>query len=352
MALSISDAVFIAVVVEILLYGMYTCLFLGSSYILIFKREKTKVIIAMIVLNTIMWSVSTTHVMILIIKMRQIYLQGADLENGNVIHILNNESPGLYSLLALECINFFIGDGIVLWRAWILCNRSKLILWVSSILGVVACAIATASLLYTLGSPPLPSASDRPFRSIRGTIAMILTLLINVWATSMITYRTWTHHRSIRSIIGSSFVRFCKQHGILSLMIESGIFYCCTWCATVILTISTSNAIYILFCMLSQLTAIYPTLIITLVCLRLTLDMTMQSSEQITQSLHFTTGSESSNHPTQASVIAPQLEVEVATMTSGSCNNIASNRVNSHLNEDRTQSVLFGEAVESFIHVV
>ncbi|KAK0470055.1 uncharacterized protein EV420DRAFT_87329 [Desarmillaria tabescens] len=257
MALSISDALFTAVVVEILLYGMYTCLFLASTYLLIFKREKSKVIIVMTILNVIMWSVSTTHAIIIIVKIRQIYLQGAGSENGDdVIRVVNNTSPGLYSLLGLETINFFIGDVIVSWRAWVLCNRNKWILFVSSALTLALFATAMASLLYTIGSVPLPTAtSDKSFKSTRGTIAMVLTLLINIWATSVIAYRTWAHHRSIRTLIGSSFIRFCKQHGILSLMIESGIFYCCTWFATVILqSVSASNGIYILFCMLSQLT--------------------------------------------------------------------------------------------------
>ncbi|KAK0470071.1 uncharacterized protein EV420DRAFT_88381 [Desarmillaria tabescens] len=329
MELSISDAVFIAVVVEVLLYGMYTCLFLGSSYILIFKKEKSKVVVTMIVLNTIMWSVSTTHVTINLIKIHWVYLRGA--EKDNIMIVENNMSPGLYPLLALECVNFFIGDGIVLWRAWILCNRSRRILWVSSILLVTAFVTAAVALLHTLGSsPPLSTTSDRPFASARAIIAMILTLSINVWATSLIAYRTWTHYRLIRSLTGSSFAsQFCKKHGILSLIIESGVFYCCTWFATIIIAVSTSNGIYILFCMLAQLTAIYPTLIIALVCLRSTLDVTMQSSQQMSRTQQIITGSDSSESSNRSiSMFAPQLIVEIETTTSSSYDNVASIIIN------------------------
>ncbi|KAK0218394.1 hypothetical protein EDD85DRAFT_1029313 [Armillaria nabsnona] len=324
MALSVSDAVFIAVIVEVLLYGVYTCLFLGSSYLLIFKREKSKVFIVMMVLNTIMWFASTSHVTITIIKIHGVYLRGT--EHGTNIITLegDNTSPGLYSLLALECLNFFIGDGIVLWRAWILCNRSRWILWVSSILGLTAFATTTSALLPHLWSrePLASTASDGSFSTVHATIAMILTLSINVWATSLIGYRTWTHHRLIRSLTGSSFVsQFCKQHGILKWMIESGIFYCCTWFVAVIIGVSASNGIYILFCMLAQLSAIYPTLIIALVWLKSTLDVAMQSSQQMRWSQQFITDPESSNRP--ISMLAPQLKVETEITASRSSDNIA-----------------------------
>ncbi|KAK0470048.1 uncharacterized protein EV420DRAFT_86304 [Desarmillaria tabescens] len=340
MALSISDALFIAVIVEVLLYGMYTCLFLGSSYIMIFKREKTKVTIVMMVLNTIMWSVSTTHVTITIIKLHWVYLRGP--EHGDSIILAINTPSGLFSLLALECVNFVIGDGIVLWRAWILCNRGRWILWVSSILGIATFTTTTTALLHTPGSIRLPS-TDSPFTGARSTTAMILTLSINLWATSLIACRTWTHYRMIRSLTGSSFIsQFCKQHGILSLIIESGVFYCCTWFATVFVAVLKSNGIYIMFCMLAQLTAIYPTLIIALVSLKSTLDVAMQGSRQMYRSQQFITSLESSNRP--LSMHVPQLNVDIETTSSGSCDNIASIMINSLPKEDNARSVLLGES--------
>ncbi|KAK0193538.1 hypothetical protein F5146DRAFT_1181669 [Armillaria mellea] len=316
MALSVSDTVFVAVVVEILLYGMYTCLFLGSSYLLIFKREKSKVVIAMIVLNTIMWLVSTTHVAITIIKIHWVYVRGTEHGGNTMILEDNNTPPGLYSLLALECLNKM------------------------DTMGVTAFATTASALLPCLwGKEVLTSAaSDGLFAGIHATIAMILTLSMNVWATSLVAYRTWTHHRLIRSLTGASFAsQFFKHHGVLSLMIESGVFYCCTWFAAVVIAVTASNGIYIVFSMLSQLTAIYPTLIIVLVCLKSTLDVTMQSSQQMSRSAPFITGPESSNRP--ISMLAPRLKVEIETTTSSSYDNIASIMMNSPLKEASDQSV-------------
>ncbi len=59
----------------------------------------------MMVLNTTMWFASTSHVTIAIIKIHGVYLRGT--EHGTNIITLegDNTSPGLYSLLALECLN-------------------------------------------------------------------------------------------------------------------------------------------------------------------------------------------------------------------------------------------------------
>ncbi len=59
----------------------------------------------MIVLNTIMWLMPMTHVMITIIKIHWVYLWGTG-DGGNIMILEGNDTPpGLYSLLTLECVN-------------------------------------------------------------------------------------------------------------------------------------------------------------------------------------------------------------------------------------------------------
>ncbi|KAK0204544.1 hypothetical protein DFS33DRAFT_665163 [Desarmillaria ectypa] len=230
MALSVPDAAFIALAAEILLYGMYTCLFAGSSYLLIFKRKKSKVIVSMIILNIIMWSVSTAHAAVSFDEKFLGFLR----ENGaqNPLVFENNAAPRVLAQLSLECINFLFGDGIILWRAWVLWKCDRRILCMSVILLLITLGIG-CGLGYTLSHPPEPffdSESRNPAAVIWGACAMISTLVSNICATSLIAYRTWTHHRLIRSLTGESLAaQFCKQNSILAFLIESGMLYCCTW---------------------------------------------------------------------------------------------------------------------------
>ncbi|KAK0470049.1 uncharacterized protein EV420DRAFT_86533 [Desarmillaria tabescens] len=275
MALSVSDAVFFSVAIELLLYGVYTCLFFGSSYLLIFKKKKTKVIFAMIALNITMWSVATTHAAVSLHEKFWGFLRKNGAENTAVFE--DYTAPRIYSQLALDCVNFVLGDGVVIWRAWILWNRNRWILFVSLIL-LFSTLGTGATVTYALGSclKTVGSLSGCPALAACGTAAMILIVTTNLWTTSLIAYRTWTHYRLIRTLTGESLVaRFCKQNGILTFLIESGICYCCSW-----VFVSTDNGIFIMLGVLAQLTAIYPTLIITLVCLRSTLDVAIETFEQ------------------------------------------------------------------------
>ncbi|KAK0193535.1 hypothetical protein F5146DRAFT_1221130 [Armillaria mellea] len=280
MPLPVPQAVFVSLALEIFLYGIYTCLFVGSTYLLLFRRKKTKVIIIMTVLNIIMWLMSTGHVTLNFEK----NFRGFFWENGfQDISVLEDDAnPVVLSQLIMECIEFIIGDGIVTWRAWVLWDHDRRILYASSIL--ILGSVATGSMLFqTLASSSKPISIYRDgSTSTWTTSAMILTLSTNVFATTLIGYRAWVHRRLICSLTGGSYsaAQVCGKIDILALLIESGTFYCCTWFAMIFVFIFVNSGTYLMIDMLAQLSSIYPTLIITLVCLGSTLDVSIQTFHQ------------------------------------------------------------------------
>ncbi|KAK0480324.1 hypothetical protein IW261DRAFT_1477340 [Armillaria novae-zelandiae] len=277
---TVSDLCFISMLLQMFLYGTYTCLFLEASYLLIFRKKKSRVIIIMIVLNTIMWSVATTNVVMNMYINTTRFLRQNGFENTVIFD--EYAVPEIYLQLALEGINIVIGDGVVIWRAWHLWNQRRWILVVSSIL-LLSTGVTVANLTFALSATTttLENLFDDPKLSTWGIATMMLTTTTNLFATSLIAYRTWSHHRLLRSLTGKSgIVRLCKQNGIFPLLIESGVFYCCTWLATIIIFVTTSNGITLMLDVISQLTAIYPTLIIILVSMKSTLDIAIQSFEQ------------------------------------------------------------------------
>ncbi|KAK0430688.1 hypothetical protein EV421DRAFT_244984 [Armillaria borealis] len=322
MAMPISDLVFTSMLLQMLLYGMYTCLFLEASYLLIFRRKKPKVVIMMIVLNTIMWSVTTTNVTMSINKNAVRFLRQNGIENITVFN--EYATPEIYLQLVLEGINIIIGDSLVIWRAWLLWNRKRWILVVSSFL-LLGTGVTVANLTYALSASPTTPDNlfDDPKLSTWGIATMMLTTMTNLFATSLIAYRTWSHHRLLRSLTGKSgIVQLCKPNGILALLIESGVFYCCTWLATIIIFVTTNNGINLMLDVLSQLTAIYPTLIIILVSMRSTLDVAIQTFEQTCWQ-----PSTMSPRPLPMHTSLPSIELETATYISS--DNIESFPVNS-----------------------
>ncbi|KAK0475017.1 hypothetical protein EDD18DRAFT_1367400 [Armillaria luteobubalina] len=271
MPLLIAEAYFIAIGLEVLLHGMYTALWLVSMYLLLFKRKKTKVIVVMTVLNSIMWMVATSHMSISFQQNFQAFLHQHAADNPTAFE--DNSAPNIYLQILLESVNIVIGDAIVIWRAWILWNRKRWVIFTTATL-LTGTITAATGLIRRLG--------DRFISS---------TLITNIWATFLVAYRIWSHNKYIRTITGETFMtRVRRQNGVLAILIESGIFYRCTWFVAVMAFVCGNNLIYIVIDVLSQLTAIYPTLIITLVCLKSTLDVAIETFEQKTQEWVVRTG--------------------------------------------------------------
>ncbi|KAK0235618.1 hypothetical protein EDD85DRAFT_791084 [Armillaria nabsnona] len=346
MAMPISDLVFISMLLQMLLYGMYTCLFLEASYLLIFRRKKSKVIIIMIVLNTIMWSVATTNIAMTMNKDAVRFLRQNGIENITVFD--DYATPEIYLQLGLA----------VIWRAWLLWNQKRWILVVSSFL-LLGTGVTVANMTYALSASPITPDNlfDDPKLSTWGIATMMLTTMTNLFATSLIAYRTWSHHRLLRSLTGKSgIVQLCKQNGILALLIESGVFYCCTWhfndmtqqqLATIIIFATTNNGINLMLDVLFQLTAIYPTLIIILVSMRSTLDVAIQTFEQTCGRLSIMSPRPL---PMHTSVTSPS-SIEVETVACISSDNIESFPVNGEdkkLVESFTNPSLF--AIQRHMH--
>ncbi|KAK0470083.1 uncharacterized protein EV420DRAFT_1634512 [Desarmillaria tabescens] len=283
MAITLPEAYFVSLALEMLFYGMYTCLFAGSLYLMVFKRKKTKVIIVMIILNTIMWALATSHMAVSFQQNFHAFLREHGADRSEVFE--DNASPSIYSQLSLESINFVIGDGVVIWRVWVLWNRKRWILVISATLLLTTFVGAIGVVRSFATAPQGVSVFDNRSLTAWGLAFIASTLTTNIWATTLIAYRTWSHNRLIRSITGEAFmVRLGRQNGILAILIESGILYSCSWFVAIVIIICGNNGVYVVIDMLSQLTAIYPTLIMTLVCLKSTLDVAMETFRQTTQS--------------------------------------------------------------------
>ncbi|KAK0209275.1 hypothetical protein DFS33DRAFT_1308840 [Desarmillaria ectypa] len=260
----------------------HCCCALVIKFLHRFKRKKTKVIVAMAVLNSIMWIVATSHMSISFQQNFNAFLHKHAADNPTAFE--DNAAPNIYLQILLESVNIVIGDGIVIWRAWILWNRKWWIIFTTATLltGTITAAIGLIQ-VYTM-APPAFTLFQNPSLSAWATAFISSTLITNIWATSLVAYRTWSHNKFIRTVTGETFMtRVRRQNGILAILIESGIFYCCTWFVAIIAFVCGNNLIYIVIDVLSQLTAIYPTLIITLVCLRSTLDVSIETFQHTIQ---------------------------------------------------------------------
>ncbi|KAF9028618.1 hypothetical protein BDP27DRAFT_1350068 [Rhodocollybia butyracea] len=120
-------------------------------------------------------------------------------------------------------ISSLMGDGIVVWRAWILFQNNKFwrkfllfILAVDIILNLADCIWFEFKITIELEGQ----------RTALDWIAIVINICVNFCATMMIGWKAWAHHRTLA---GSFFEKRSCHAGsikILLLWIESGAVYC------------------------------------------------------------------------------------------------------------------------------
>ncbi|KIK55821.1 hypothetical protein GYMLUDRAFT_832279 [Collybiopsis luxurians FD-317 M1] len=172
--------------------------------------------------------------------------------------------------IAAETLNCILGDSIVIWRTWMLWNRNwQIIFFPCALLSgvVVAGAFLVRAMFLSLAGPSLFNTNT----TAAVVTFCVLTTMINVYAIIAIGYRAWKHSRLVSGagglIIGGLSGRYST---IFLIFVESGFIYSIVPILMMILFSTSDNSVFIIIGILAQMTGIYPTAIIVLICLQLT----------------------------------------------------------------------------------
>jgi len=131
---------------------------------------------------------------------------------------------------AVTLINYVLSDGIVIWRAWIICQRNhRKYLWITIVLlGITAVTVLMTIALRILGLIESPIATMGGFVArlidILQISTLVASLLSNLTATGVVGATALRHWRIIRSAFSDK--TGTKSNHILVLVVESGVFYC------------------------------------------------------------------------------------------------------------------------------
>ncbi|TFY65778.1 hypothetical protein EVG20_g5308 [Dentipellis fragilis] len=250
---------------ETLLFGMYSVLFFVSSYILLFKRSYSKMNIIMLTAIVVMYSASATH---WVISMD--ILLSSLRDNSTPSLVLMNQSEWL-AIAYLPSINYFLSDIIVVWRAWLICERNTRLFILPLLCSAGVIVLIVVSVAFETNSARASFANSFLISMDTLIASFGLTILSNLWVTSLTAWKAW--HGKYRRFIRSQFIEGTvrtNSEKVLALLVESGALYLCIWVAylTVFLTDTKSSAIF--DGAIIQLVGIYPTIIIVLVCFSMT----------------------------------------------------------------------------------
>ncbi|KAL5485980.1 hypothetical protein ACEPAI_7024 [Sanghuangporus weigelae] len=255
----------IGLICQTLFYGVYAALIPFSTHFLLRRKTMSKA-------NKLMFSI--TIFMFLLSTAYWVTSIGSEI---STLVVTSSSSPDrltVWSSLSelfnsLLLINYILTDGIVVWRAWVLCkDGSKKILMVPlfllfcTSLSVLATVSIRAAML-VIGGKKL-----KPIIDIMQMVNLVLSLLTNICATSIIGFRAWQHHREVREVLSKERGTNSKVERILVMLVESGLIYCISGLLVLLASLvrlphGTLGDIYTPVHV--QIAGIFPTIVLTLV---------------------------------------------------------------------------------------
>ncbi|VDB85299.1 unnamed protein product [Peniophora sp. CBMAI 1063] len=267
----------VPLLVESILFGVFSLLFLASAYLLWQRGLKLWTNAVMLGAVVVMYANSLAYLLVDFIS----FLNTAKDPVGHYETSpaeFKRQSIGITLCLGL---NFLLSDAIVLWRAIIFWSGNKVIMYISIamlsaslILGIVDLATDRNDLSEWGGTPvstKIPQATMNGF----GIAMIVVSFLANLWATGLMAVKAWKFRQLVRASGNRrAGVRFLFMR-FLQILSVAGVAYSALWIAFIGISINATTTMASIIWQLAlenavtMCTGIYPTSVIALVSLQI-----------------------------------------------------------------------------------
>ncbi|ESK89953.1 hypothetical protein Moror_751 [Moniliophthora roreri MCA 2997] len=280
------------VICQTLLYGVYITLMPFSIYFAIKKGLGTPIrrflfiaTLAMFLFSTVYWALKIRVLMELIMYLDKIPTALSDAESPKKPTGIRSTSSVENIFGAIVLINYLLTDGVVLWRALVLCGSESKRLLRISLFFMVWCTLTVTSTIAIRFALELTSSEVPRFKTLTRAIDvcqvgnLIASFSTNVIATFVIALKAWRYRRWVLSelwAVGKK--KGAGAERVLVLLTESGLFYCISGVMVLVaslirLPVGTLGSIYTPVHV--QIAGIYPIIVFLLVNQGKSLDQTV-----------------------------------------------------------------------------
>ncbi|RDX52709.1 hypothetical protein OH76DRAFT_1399966 [Lentinus brumalis] len=267
--IALDRAYLVAIWLETLFYGFNACVFGSYIYITRIRRIRRRVTPIIFWVAVLMFCFSTVHVSLGFARLVWGFIDHRDDPGGPAAFFSDVSQPPNVAKVIIHTINSILGDGIVVWRCyyvwamnWQICVLPALLIVASAICGFgQAYIFATAKTTHSAFATSIARWNGSLFS---------LSFATNAVVTVLIAARLWSLTRDLNGAVvsGHSF-RYMK---VFMLIIESAMIYSAAVLIEIVLYFSNSNAFYIVYDPIAQLTGIVPTMIIIISTLGITIE--------------------------------------------------------------------------------
>ncbi|KAI9430480.1 hypothetical protein H4582DRAFT_2103756 [Lactarius indigo] len=188
---------------------------------------------------------------------------------------------------SLTAISYALTDGVVVWRAWIICRdecgkllTAPIVMLVLTMLGVVA----TIGIRIFINIDPVNRAGRLADTiDVFQEITFISSLLTNILGTGIISLKAWRYRRWIVTDLQRVVNKRTKAERVLALLVESGVLYVFSGAllvASSLIHLPGSNFVLGSFFLQAavHLAGMYPVIVVILVSREASMDKTLFNS--------------------------------------------------------------------------
>jgi hypothetical protein len=224
-------------VLEGILYGFSVLMFIVTIWTVTYKRRIRDVNRPIVAVATLLFLLSTAHIVVGIIRVEEGLVKYRDTFPGGSAAFFADVAQGTFLVKdVILILQTLIGDGVVIYRCYIVWQS----VWIIIIPCMMWCGIAAFGVfaVYCLSQVSSKTIfTDQAGHIVAGFIA--LTLATNLLSSGLLAYRIWTNERNISRIRATR-----GRMPLLRVLVDAAILYSASSCSSIICFTLSNNGLY------------------------------------------------------------------------------------------------------------
>ncbi|KAF8836806.1 hypothetical protein BDN67DRAFT_1014363 [Paxillus ammoniavirescens] len=246
MAITVKEAVIVAIIIESILYGLFTFLFGVTVWALTYQRTSAEIARLVLGAACLLFVLGTMHIVVDANHFWQGFITSGD--PGAFFQDVTRTT--FKNILYL--IETLVSDAIIIYRCYLMWRRIEFV--IIPIIGLMATAVTGT---YTIWAISQLSATSPNIIFLRQTGQWIISfystaLATNLVATGLLTIKLWVAQRDEAGSHRTSTSR-SVVHPILVIVVECGAVYSLSMITMLVVYLSASNSAYIMIDLIGQI---------------------------------------------------------------------------------------------------
>ncbi|TFY65751.1 hypothetical protein EVG20_g5338 [Dentipellis fragilis] len=229
-------------------YGCFTLLLIFSLRILLESRSRTRAKLVLAAVIVVMHAAATAHLVVVLVYARLWYRTHGDGSPPANTSTLRLTTRLQLVINFLPAASWYLGDLIVVWRAWLLWGRK------------VRISLAVGSMICTIVAPIVYSWNECEGQ----IISYVLMMVMNAYGVILIGIKAWLHRRLVHSQRDEVTMKTTSER-VLLMLTESGALYNSAWLLFSVGRYTPVPGLNdVMMVSMVQLSGIYPSLVVVL----------------------------------------------------------------------------------------